>query len=255
MENRPFFSIITATYNSGKTISDCIQSVLNQHFSDFEFILIDANSSDSTMTIIQSFENKFKEKAITFKYLSEPDNGIYDAWNKGVLHSQGKWISFLGSDDEYLPDALTHYFSEIEKNPKANYISSKVELIDSNKNKIRVFGKPFNWKQITRNMDIAQVGSFHKRELFEKVGKFNDSYKIVGDLEFYLRGENVIMPAYFDTVTAKMQNNGVSNQIYKALKEALTAKLKLQKTPSYLSYYDFYSSLAKCYIKILIQKK
>ena len=255
MENRPFFSIITATFNSEKTISDCIESVLNQHFSNFEFILIDANSSDSTLNIIQSFENKFKEKNITYKYISETDNGIYDAWNKGLLLSSGEWISFLGSDDEYFLDALENYYCEIAKFPTANYVSSRVELINDKKEVITIFGIPFIWKKVVRNMKIAQVGSFHKKELFEKVGNFNDAYKIVGDLEFYIRCKNVIQPIFFKTVTARMQNNGVSNQVFKALKEALTAKLELQKTPVFLFYYDFYTSLAKCYIKILMKKK
>ena len=255
MENRPFFSIITASFNSEKTITDCINSVLNQHFSNFEFIVIDANSTDATLNIIKSFESKFREKNITYKYISEIDKGIYDAWNKGLLLSSGEWISFLGSDDEYLLDALGNYYSEIVQNPLTNYISSRVELINDKKEVLTVFGDPFVWKKVVRNMKIAQVGSFHKKELFEKVGNFNDAYKIVGDLEFYIRCKKVIRPIYFKTVTARMQNNGVSNQIYKALKEALTAKLKLQKTPAYLFYYDFFSSLAKSYIKILIKKK
>ena len=252
---QPFFSIITASYNSEKTITATILSVLNLHFTDYEYIIIDGNSSDETVKIIQSFDAKFKEKRIRYSYISEKDKGIYDAWNKGIALTTGKWISFLGSDDEYLNDALSNYYTQIQKNSACNYISSQVELVNSKKEKIAVFGNVFNWEQANINLDLAQVGSFHKRELFTVVGLFSTKYKIVGDLEFYLRCEKNIKPAYFKLVTAKMENGGVSNQVYKALKEALLVKLQFKNRAKILCYYDFYSSLLKCYIKILIKKK
>lgn len=252
----PFFSIITASYNSDKTIQKTIESVLIQDFTDFEYIIIDGNSNDETLNIIKSFEELFAKKNISFKYISEKDKGIYDAWNKGLDVAEGKWISFLGSDDTYIPGALKLYDQEINKNAKSiNYISSKIELIEEKGTVLQVIGKPFVWKKIVRNMDIAQVGSFHKRELFKSVGKFSTEYKIVGDLDFYIRCRNHIQPAYFNQVTAKMQNGGVSNHIYTALKEALAVKQHHKQLPSYVNYYDFYLSLAKCYIKILIKKK
>lgn len=251
----PFFSIITASYNSEATIKECIESVLNQSFNDFEYVLIDGNSSDNTVAIIRSFEEKFKERNIAYKWISEKDSGIYDAWNKGLDASTGNWISFLGSDDEYVSDALELYAAEIRKNPEANYISSRVDIIDENKHRIETMGKPFVWKKMARNMAIAQVGSFHKRELFEEVGSFSLKYRIVGDYDFYLRSKNHIRPVFFNRVTAKMSNGGVSNQIYKALKEALKVKLHNKTTSSLIGYYDFLLSLSKCYIKVLIKKK
>ena len=120
MSTTPFFSIITASYNSEKTISDTITSVLNLDFNDFEYIIVDGNSKDKTVDIIKSFISKFEAKGITYKFISEKDKGIYDAWNKGIALSEGQWISFLGSDDSYLPSALQLYFNEIEKNKKSS---------------------------------------------------------------------------------------------------------------------------------------
>ena len=255
MSTIPFFSIVTASYNSEKTISDTITSVLNLDFQDFEYIVIDGNSSDNTLEIIQSFVPKFETKGVTYKFISEKDKGIYDAWNKGIALSEGQWISFLGSDDMYIEDALINYSNEINKSDsKTNYISSQVEIIDENHQFIRVIGKPFVWENVVRNMNIAQVGSFHKKELFEKVGNFSTAYKIVGDLDFYIRCEETIEPAFFNEITAKMQNGGVSNQIYKALKEALVVKLKYGYNSKFISYFDFYFSLLKCYIKLILKK-
>jgi len=255
MSTIPFFSIVTASYNSEKTISDTIDSVLNLDFQDFEYIIIDGNSSDSTLEIIQSFVPKFEAKGVPYKFISEKDKGIYDAWNKGIQLSSGEWISFLGSDDSYLSNALQLYFAEIKKNKTINYISSQVNLTNEKGDVLSVFGKKYKWKNVIRDIDTAQVGSFHKRELFNKVGLFSTEYKIVGDLDFYIRCKEFIRPGYFKNITANMQNGGVSNQIYTALKEALQVKLKYGYTSKWFSYYKFYSSLIKCYIKILINKK
>jgi len=251
----PFFSIITASYNSEKTIKNTIESVINLNFRDYEYIIVDGNSNDKTVEIINSFIPKFEALGVSFKYISEKDKGIYDAWNKGILMSSGKWISFLGSDDEYLPDALNSYYNHIKQNPNCNYVSSKCELINTRKEILTVFGKLFIWEKVVRNMEIAQVGSFHKKDLFEKVGIFDENYKIVGDLEFYIRCKNHIKPSYFEEVTAKMLNEGVSNQIYKALKEALDVKLKYKSTTALVSYFDFSTILMKCYYNKLIKKK
>lgn len=253
--NTPFFSIITASYNSGKTIEETILSVLSQSFTDFEFIIVDGKSSDNTMEIVESYLPKFQEKNIVFKYISEKDRGIYDAWNKGIKLSKSNWISFLGSDDEYLPNALERYFYHLKQATDSNYISSKVELINKNKEVLNVIGKAFEWNKVVRNMEIAQVGSFHHKQLFANVGLFNDDYKIVGDLEFYIRCKDHIKPAFFEEITAKMLNEGVSNQIYKALKEALDVKLKYKSSSAFIAYYDFTTILLKCYYNKLIKKK
>lgn len=255
MSTTPFFSIVTASYNSEKTITDTITSVLNLDFKDFEYIIVDGNSSDGTLEIIKSFLPKFEAKGVPYKFISEKDKGIYDAWNKGIALSEGQWISFLGSDDMYIEDALINYSNEINKSDiGTNYISSQVEIIDEKHQFIRVIGKPFVWENVVRNMNIAQVGSFHKKELFEKVGSFSTAFKIVGDLDFYIRCKETIKPTFFNQITAKMQNGGVSNQIYKALKEALVVKLKYGYNSKLISYFDFYFSLLKCYIKLILKK-
>lgn len=255
MDNTPFFSIITASYNSERTISKTINSLLNQNFTHFEYIIIDGNSKDKTLEIIKSFEAEFKKKNVSFQFISEPDKGIYDAWNKGLVLSRGRWISFIGSDDFYLPNALTNYFNEIKKlDTTYNYISSRVEIIDKNGKKIKTIGKKFIWSNIIRNMDTAQVGSFHKKELFDLVGKFSLEYKIVGDLDFYIRSKEVIKASFFDVVTAKMENNGVSNQINQALNEALFVRLKYAYDSKLKIYLNHYITLAKCYINFIIKK-
>ena len=90
-----FYSIITVCFNSEKTIKKTIQSVLNQTFKNFEYIIVDGNSTDKTVNIIKSFQDN------RIKIFSEPDLGIADAMNKGIKKSRGKWIHILNSDDYY----------------------------------------------------------------------------------------------------------------------------------------------------------
>lgn len=255
MSKTPFFTIITASFNSEATIARTIQSVLDLNFIDFEYIIIDGNSSDKTVELIESFVPKFKDKGITYRFVSEKDKGIYDAWNKGIKMSSGEWISFLGSDDTYFSDALSLYHSEIQKQPEINYISSQINLTNAKNEVIAIFGKKYNWDNVIRDINIAQVGSFHKRELFDKVGLYSLAYKIVGDLDFYIRCKDVIRPAYFTKVTANMENGGVSNQVFLALQEAFQVKQKHGYKSKLFNYYKFYTSLLKCYIKMALNKK
>lgn len=101
-------SIITASYNSEATLEATIESVYNQTYQDIEYIIIDGGSSDKTVSIIQKFEPLFSGR---LKWISEPDKGIYDAWNKGLEIATGEWIAFLGSDDIYLPDSIHKYMN------------------------------------------------------------------------------------------------------------------------------------------------
>lgn len=252
MNKIPFFTVITASFNSEKTIDKTIESLLNQNYTNFEYIIIDGNSKDSTLEIIKSFEQKFKEKNITYKFISEPDKGIYDAWNKGIKLSEGEWISFLGSDDLYFNDALLNYYEILQSRNDINFICSKIEIVDENWNKLKLYGEPFSKEKLNRKMSFAQVGAFHRRDLFTIVGNFDFNYKIVGDFDFYLRAKDVILPHFTTSCLAKMMNTGISNQAYKALKEAYELKNKYKLNNKLINLFDFYLTLLKCKIKAII---
>ena len=250
-ETRPFFSIITATFNSEKTIRRTLESLLVQDFKDFEYILIDGNSSDQTVVIIKEYLERFTSNNIKITLLSEPDKGIYDAWNKGLSLSSGEWISFLGSDDFYLPEALQIYHKYIINNPTKNYISSKVTLIDETGKEKKTLGSEWNTQTFLRYMNIAHVGSFHHRSLF-KGQSFNLSYKSSSDYDFFLRNLKALNPYFINVVTAKMQDGGISNNVNKALKETLKVKIANKLRNKYLCYFDYYFAHFKHFVSGLI---
>ena len=94
-------SIITVSYNSRQTIEKTIESVLNQTYDDIEYIIIDGNSSDQTVNIIKSYEDSFIKKGYSYRWISENDDGIASAWNKGLKMAKGDIIALLNSDDWY----------------------------------------------------------------------------------------------------------------------------------------------------------
>lgn len=215
----PIITIIVAVYNGAMTLERCINSVLNQCYYDSELIIIDGGSTDGTQEIIQKYGY-----AINY-WVSEPDNGIYDAWNKGLAQASGQWIAFLGVDDIYLEDALQAYACYLakSKNNLLEYVSSQVNLVDGER-LIRTIGKPWSWNAFRRYMNVAHVGSLHNKMLFEQYGSYDITYKICADYEFLLRSRDSLKAGFLDVTTVSMNIGGVSDS-YLALQEAERAKI------------------------------
>lgn len=167
-------SIIIPTYNSAHTIRRCLASIVSQSFKDWEVLIMDGVSKDSTISIAQSFKDS------RIKCFSEPDNGIYDAMNKGIKKSHGEWLYFLGSDDWL-------YDNDVLKNVSSN--TSEVDDI--------IYGNVY-----CDNLDMRHKGAwtvdliewnrchqaiFYKRTVFIKFGLFSLKYPILSDYDFNLK--------------------------------------------------------------------
>lgn len=220
-------SVITASYNSEKTIARTIESVLNQDFDNFEYIVIDGNSKDSTLEIIKSYIVEFKRKKIAFKFISQDDSGIYEAWNKGLALAEGAWISFLGSDDIYLENALNTYYAHLARGTEnIDLVYSIVEVMRSNI-VVKTIDGTWEWRIFKKYMNIAHVGALHSSALFQKYGVFDQNFKICGDYELLLRAKNNLKTLKIPQVTAQMDSGGVSNNmVAKAFSETYRAKYK-----------------------------
>ena len=181
-ENNPKISIITVSYNSEVVIEPTIKSILNQTFIDFEYLIIDGNSKDRTVEIIKSYESKFKEKNISYKWVSEPDNGIYDAMNKGILMSNGQWCNFMNTGDSFfLKDTLKKVFNDDE-----DYNS--IALLYGHK----IFkNKPINPLPIKALTYGAIMGNhqsmFFNKHLLKEELVYDLRYSIYGDYELVNR--------------------------------------------------------------------
>jgi len=201
-------SIIVATYNAGKYLQNCLDSIILQKDEKTELLIIDGGSKDNTVEIV-----KKNQQHITY-WVSEPDKGIYDAWNKGISRATGNWIMFLGADDKLVPDAIkcyTNFMDQNNVNGNFDFISSRVQMIDKNGNPVRIKGWSFEWPLFLKEMTVAHPGALHSKKLFQQYGKFDTQYKIVGDYEFLLRPGLLLKTLFLNKVTVFMSEGGVSD--------------------------------------------
>ena len=209
------FSIITSSYNSEETISDTINSLLDQTSSNFECIFIDGNSKDGTCDIIRKHIVKFNDKGINVQLISEDDKGIYDAWNKGIDLANGEFISFLNSDDFFEIDAIEkvdEYLKTIKFKNNSFGIVGTLFYCDNDKKVIKKRKKSKLWKYVYRyKMPFNFPGLFLKSEVYKKLNKFNDTFKLSGDYDFIVRAiDHGTMFYLFDSHIINMRNQGAT---------------------------------------------
>jgi glycosyltransferase involved in cell wall biosynthesis len=204
----PLITIITATYNSAEQLQRSIDSVGNQTYKRFEYIIIDGGSKDGSIDILKRNSN------IISNWISESDNGVYDAWNKGIKLAKGEWIAFIGSDDVLYPDALQNYVNYIKTVEKGTqFISSKIEVVSQSGKVVKVFGEKWDWSRFRKKFIIAHPGSLHSHQFFKDFGPYNSNFKICGDYEMLLRAKDNLKVGFLDCVTLKMSLGGLSDSI------------------------------------------
>lgn len=225
-------SIITATYNSAKTISDTIESVLSQQYKNLEYIIIDGFSKDNTIDIVKSYVNK---SDISIKWISEKDNGIYDAMNKGIQMATGEVIGILNSDDFYTDNnVLSLVADEFEKNNELDAIYGDIHFVDSdNLNKcVRYYSSKIFKRSLMRLGFMPAHPSFYMRKpRFKEIGLYKTNYKIAADFEFLLRAIYVkrIKTKYLPIDMVTMRTGGVSTSGISSHKTIMKEHLKAFK--------------------------
>lgn len=181
-------SIITVSYNNQKTIADTIKSVLQQSYNNIEYIIIDGQSTDGTQDIIKEYEPLFHGK---MKWISEKDNGIYDAMNKGITLSTGTIIGTLNADDFFSSNSIIDIIAKkFIESPNIEAIYGDVHFVHSeNLTKCtRYYSSKIFKRSLMRYGFMPAHPSFYiKKDNFKKFGMYNTSYKIAADFEFLLR--------------------------------------------------------------------
>lgn len=173
------FTIITVCYNSEKTIERTIQSVLHQTCQDYQYIIVDGASTDETMNIVRKYEPLFQGK---LKCISEPDQGIYDAMNKGIHEADGKLIGIVNSDDYYEPDAL-EIIQRTYCGEKYQVLYGLLRTVQNGK-EVMVYLK--NHENLEQDM-IAHPSCFITKATYEEYGVYSLKYPYSADYEFMLR--------------------------------------------------------------------
>lgn len=196
-------SVIIATFNSDAYIGRALESVKNSSYKFVDCIVVDGKSKDKTIDIVRSFQGK-----INLKFISEKDEGIFDALNKGIKLSNSDYIYVLGSDDELLPNGLADL---IYNDDEEDIIYGKV--IERNEKGQFYHPKAKSYKMLSCNMPFSHQGMIIKRDLFLKLNGFNITYKLSADFDLvqraYLKGAAF---KYVDCNVAYFSTSGFSRQ-------------------------------------------
>jgi len=241
--DRPLVTVVTAVFNGRPYLAGCLESVLRQDYPNIEHVILDGGSDDGTVDVLRQYDDR-----IAF-WKSEPDKGVYDAWNKALTETCGEWICFLGVDDEFLPGAISSYIALATRNPQAEYLSSQVKWIHSS-GYMRMMGKPWTWGRFRKWMCTAHVGSMHRRSLYDRLGAYDTSYRSAADYEFLLRARDELKAAYMPIPTVIMRAGGVSDTAV-SLEETKRAKISTGGRNKLLAEFEFYVTRAKFVLRPL----
>ena len=230
----PRLSIIIATFNAERTLESCLSSVFSQKFDDYEVLIADALSTDATVPIIEKYRHQIAY------WHSKRDSGIYDAWNSLLDKTKGEYICFLGADDLYAGDEVLQCVFDAVGSRRFDLISSRGILVGSEKE--HFFGSAWNYRKIARRITVCHPGLMHHRSLFEKYGKFNSGYRIVGDYEFLLRLPIQTTSLHVDSATVRVADGGISRLKYMDMlrekRSAQSACARIGKFRAWINYYD-----------------
>lgn len=218
VDGKPLFSIVTATRNAGTTLRRTIDSVRAQTFGDFEYVVVDGGSTDGTRQLLES------SRDVVTRFVSEPDRGISDAFNKGIAMARGELVGIVNADDWYEPDALETVARAVRTLPADVYCG--LQQYWRGEERGHTFGVAP--ELLTRFMSVNHIASFARRELFTRHGGFKIDYRAAMDYElylrFYLRGARF---RAVDAVLANMSLGGVSDRDWKlGLSEVRRAQIE-----------------------------
>lgn len=224
----PRVSIIIATFNAASTLANALKSVKNQSYEDYECIVVDGGSKDDTIKIADEFSSQDSR----FKYISEHDNGIYDAFNKGWKMAKGDWVMYLGADDFYFPDGISELLRIANDNTDIIYGDCELRFNKTCKVRGNIPLSSIGYKLPACHQSIAM-----RRSMIESLDGFNLSYKVYADLDIVQRGylagarfaETNAVISSFHVGGVSTDNLAASGELYRLIKTNGIVKYPLLK--------------------------
>ncbi|MCI4642361.1 MAG: glycosyltransferase [Flavobacteriaceae bacterium] len=200
-------SIITISFNATVTIEKTLQSVANQSYKNIEHIIVDGGSSDSTLDICHSYSH-------VSKIISEPDKGVYDAFNKGLKLATGNVVGFLNADDVFFNENAVQEIVNAFSANKTDIVYGNLDYVNEEGKVVRNWiSKPYEKGLVKKAWMPAHPTYYCKKEVYDRLGGYNDSFKIGGDFELCLRFLEVheVPSFYLNKKLVKMLVGGISN--------------------------------------------
>ncbi|MCY7363193.1 MAG: glycosyltransferase, partial [Ignavibacteria bacterium] len=216
-------SIITVCYNAEKHIEETIQSVLSQDFNDLEYLLIDGGSNDSTVEIVNKYNSKID------CIISEKDEGMYDAMNKGIKLAKGELIGILNAGDLFLNEkVVSEIVNKIEEKDAVYADLDYVNELTTNRIIRKWTSGEFNFTNFKYGWMLPHPTLFIKKKIYENFGMYRLDYKTAADYELMLRifYKNECSAVYLNRVIVKMRVGGASNS---SIKNRINANMEDRK--------------------------
>ena len=245
----PLISVITVCFNAVEYIEQTITSVMAQSYPDLEYIIIDGGSRDGTVEIIRKYESRLAY------WHSRPDGGISHAFNLGLAQAQGDWLVYLNADDFFLeatvieqmaPHLLRHQDNDVvfgdmlsltrEEHPKPTPLCKSI-------------ARPWRWQEFRREDHIPHPAAFTRRHYFDRVGCFDETFRIAMDYELFLRARDGLRAQFVPLTLVGMRTSGLCvNNIVDTLREAKRAQIKNQALPKWISEINFLFRVGRVYL-------
>ena len=207
----PRITVIIAVRNGAKTLQRALDSVFEQTYADIELVVQDGASTDGTQAILE------RNTARIAYWRSEPDRGIYQAWNKALDHVTGDWICFLGADDRFrTPDVMVRVAAALAEDEMRHRIAygdmDKILADGSIRHRVGAPWDDARRARFRRGFMIPHPSTFHHRSLFDMAGRFDETFVIAGDFEFLLRELLDHDPLFIPVVVTDMTAGGLSDR-------------------------------------------
>lgn len=221
----PEVSVVVGVRNGAATLQRCLDSIAAQDFAARETLVVDGASTDGTRDLI---ERNARAGKVNW-WLSEPDNGIYQAWNKAIRHSRGRWVAFLGCDDVFHDAGALGALVAAGRAVGARVVYGRIDRVTAKGVLVETIGAPWEKARepFLRGVNIPHAGTLHLREMLEARGYFDESYRIAGDYHLLLGELLERAPVFVDRVLVDMGFGGMSSRpgtIQVSLREVARAR-------------------------------
>jgi glycosyltransferase involved in cell wall biosynthesis len=256
--NKPLITVITVVYNDADNLAFTLKSVAEQQYKDFEFLVIDGNSTDRTLDVIRQYEN------IISTWISEPDKGIYDAMNKGIKMAKGEYINFLNAGDAYCyADTLHEVTDKLLQNSDVDILYGKLMNHSNGEQNLKyITGEVVSEKSLYVSIPITHQTMFVRRHLFGYIGLYSTKLRIVSDYEWFVKYYDKVKSfnklLFFDKPLIVYQQGGFSFQnMRKVAFERIKVARKYSPMPyKVLHHLNVFSLIIKSYlIPVVIKLK
>ena len=218
-------TFVIASFNAGDTIEKTLASIVSNCDKQDQIIVIDGNSEDSTV----DRANFALKDCTNYLIVSEPDDGIYDAWNKGIELSTGSWLAFVGCGDILRDNYRTSMSAAIAVDSGCNFIHFVAKYYvrsKDNDSNLGYLGRPLEKHIFKHRMRVCHVGALHRKDLFN-AGFFSTNFRCVSDYEFLLKNLHLLETFFIQKVLVDMEATGVSSRSLAVFTEEFAMKKRL----------------------------